>query len=67
MIIRSGFNIYPPELEGILCSYPDVRNSPVVMRKIPGNEEVVAFVEPLQGKEIDPESLKNWLRERVAA
>ena len=36
------------------------------MRKVPGNEEVVAFVEPLQGKEIDPESLKNWLRERVA-
>ena len=66
LIIRSGFNIYPPELEGILCSHPDVRNSAVVMRKVPGNEEVVAFVEPLQGKEIDPERLKNWLRERVA-
>ena len=36
------------------------------MRKVPGNEEVVAFVEPLQGKEIDPEILKNWLRERVS-
>ena len=23
-------------------------------------------MEPLQGKEIDPEKLKNWLRERVA-
>ena len=66
LIIRSGFNIYPPELEGIICSHPDVRNSAVVLRKVPGNEQVVAFVEPFQGKEIHTEVLKKWLRERVA-
>ena len=40
LIIRSGFNVYPPELEGIINSHPDVRFSAVVMRKVPGNEEV---------------------------
>ena len=30
------------------------------------SSDLVAFVEPLQGKEIDPEMLKNWLREQVA-
>ncbi len=66
LIIRSGFNVYPPELEGIINSHPDVRFSAVVMRKVPGNEEVVAFVEPLQGKEIDVEVFMQWLGERVA-
>ncbi len=66
LIIRSGFNVYPHELEGIINNHPDVRYSAVVMRKVPGNEEVVAFVEPLQGKEIDVEVFKQWLGERVA-
>ena len=66
LIIRSGFNVYPPELEGVINSHPDVRYSAVVMRKVPDNEEVVAFVQPVQGKKIDVEVFKHWLGERVA-
>ena len=60
---RSGFNIYPPELEGIICSHPDVRNSAVVMHKVPETE--VVAVEPLQRRRLI-RRLKNWLWERVA-
>ena len=66
MILVSGFNVYPPELEGLINSHPDVHHSAVVMRKVPDNEEVVAFVQPVRGKKIDVEFFKHWLGERVA-
>jgi acyl-CoA synthetase (AMP-forming)/AMP-acid ligase II len=45
LIIRSGFNVYPPEVEAVLASHPAVAVCAVVGRKVPGNEEVVAFVQ----------------------
>jgi long-chain acyl-CoA synthetase len=45
LIIRSGFNVYPPEVEAVLNSHPAVTQSAVVGRNVPGNEEVIAFVE----------------------
>ncbi len=45
LIIRSGFNVYPPEVEAVLNSHPAITLSAVVGREVPGNEEVVAFVE----------------------
>ncbi|GAC1318288.1 MAG: AMP-binding protein [Collimonas sp.] len=46
LIIRSGFNVYPIEVEAALNSHDAVTQSAVVGRKIAdGNEEVVAFVE----------------------
>ncbi|WP_163362918.1 AMP-binding enzyme, partial [Klebsiella aerogenes] len=44
LIIRSGFNVYPPEIEAVLNSHPAVLNSAVVGRSIEGNEEIIAFV-----------------------
>ncbi len=38
LIIRSGFNIYPPDVEAVLNSHPLVTLSAVVGRQIPGNE-----------------------------
>src|SRR6202040_1088180 len=49
MIIRSGFNVYPAEIEAVLNSHKDVVQSAVVGRPVAGNEEVVAFVQLLQG------------------
>jgi long-chain acyl-CoA synthetase len=66
LIIRSGFNVYPPELEGVINSHEDVRQSAVVGRKVPGNEEVIAFIQPIQGKTITEDMLKDWLKDRVA-
>ncbi len=49
MIIRSGFNVYPAEIEAVLSSHDAVVQCAVVGRPVAGNEEVVAFVQLLQG------------------
>lgn len=46
LIIRSGFNVYPLEVETVLNAHPGVTQSAVVGRNAAdGNEEVVAYVE----------------------
>jgi acyl-CoA synthetase (AMP-forming)/AMP-acid ligase II len=46
LIIRSGFNVYPLEVETVLNAHPAVAQSAVVGRPLAdGNEEVVAYVE----------------------
>jgi acyl-CoA synthetase (AMP-forming)/AMP-acid ligase II len=49
MIIRSGFNVYPAEIEAVLSTHASVVQCAVVGRQVDGNEEVVAFVQLLQG------------------
>ncbi|MHA7874066.1 class I adenylate-forming enzyme family protein [Roseivivax sp.] len=43
LIIRGGFNVYPPEVEAALNDHPAVVQSAVVGRAIRGDEEVLAF------------------------
>ena len=64
VIVRSGFNVYPAEVEGVLNTYPDVLQSAVVGRAVPGNEEVVAFVQAISGAEIDVDDLSYYAAER---
>jgi acyl-CoA synthetase (AMP-forming)/AMP-acid ligase II len=46
VIIRSGFNVHPAEVEAVLLSHPDVLAAGVVGRPAPGGEEcVIAFVQ----------------------
>lgn len=49
MIIRSGFNVYPAEVEAVLSTHCDVVQCAVVGRPVEGNEEIVAFVQLLKG------------------
>lgn len=49
LIIRSGFNVFPVEVEAVLNTHPAVSQSAVVGRPVHGNEEVVAFVELAPG------------------
>lgn len=58
MIIRSGFNVYPAEIEAVLNSHDAVVQSAVVGRAVEGNEEVVAFVQLIQGATTSAEELK---------
>ena len=44
LIIRSGFNVYPPEVEEALNDHPGVVQSAVTGRSRDGNEDVMAFV-----------------------
>jgi len=66
LIIRSGFNVYPVEVEGVLTQHPDVRQCAVVGRTVPGNEEVVAFVELREGSGVTPAELAAFAAERLA-
>jgi acyl-CoA synthetase (AMP-forming)/AMP-acid ligase II len=57
MIIRSGFNVYPAEVEAVLSSHSDVVQCAVVGRPVAGNEEVVAFVQLIKGSTTTPAQL----------
>jgi long-chain acyl-CoA synthetase len=57
MIIRSGFNVYPAEVEAVLNSHKAVVQSAVVGRRVEGNEEVVAFVQLLSGSHVTASDL----------
>ncbi|WP_447528930.1 class I adenylate-forming enzyme family protein [Vreelandella sp. TE19] len=66
LIIRSGFNIYPPDVEAVINEHPAITLSAVVGRQVAGNEEVVAFVQCEQGVEPDLAELKAFIAQRLA-
>jgi acyl-CoA synthetase (AMP-forming)/AMP-acid ligase II len=67
MIIRSGFNVYPAEVEGVLDRFPGVHLSAVVgVPEADGNEAIVAFVEPQAGATLDLDALRTHLREHLS-
>lgn len=66
LIIRSGFNVYPHEVEQELNTHPDVVQSAVVGRQVDGNEEVIAFVEVAADAVVSHDVLARYLRERLS-
>lgn len=67
MIIRSGFNVYPAEVEGVLNRFPGVHLSAVVgVPEADGNEAIVAFVEPEANATLDLGGLQAHLREHLS-
>lgn len=67
MIIRSGFNVYPAEIEAVINAHPAVLQSAVVGRAVEGNEEVVAFVQLVPGVETTPDQLHDFIRPQLTA
>ena len=67
MIIRSGFNVYPAEVEAALHAFGAIQAAAVVGRpERDGNEEVVAFVVLKPGCTLDHAALGAHLREHLA-
>ena len=66
LIIRSGFNVYPAEVEAVLNAHELVVQSAVVGRNVEGNEEVVAFVQLAPGAASGEDALRAWCAERLA-
>jgi acyl-CoA synthetase (AMP-forming)/AMP-acid ligase II len=67
LIIRSGFNVFPLEVETVLNAHPGVTQSAVVGRVVAdGNEEVVAFVQPDPRRTPSEAELRAWAAERLA-
>ena len=67
MIIRSGFNVYPAEVEAVLNAHKAVVQSAVIGRNVEGNEEVVAFVQLLPGSAVGSAELLAYAREQLTA
>jgi acyl-CoA synthetase (AMP-forming)/AMP-acid ligase II len=66
LIIRSGFNVYPAEVEQAFNSHPAVLHSAVIGRSAVGNEDVLAFVELRPGCMADERELAQWVSTRLA-
>ena len=66
LIIRSGFNVFPIEVEAVLNNHPAVSQSAVVGREAGGNEEVVAFVELKPGATATPGELMEFAGRSLA-
>jgi long-chain acyl-CoA synthetase len=68
VILRGGYSVYPREIEDALAEHPDVLESVAlgVADELLG-EEVAAVVVLRPGRECDPERLREFVRERVAA
>ena len=67
MIISGGTNIYPREIEEVLLRHPDVVECAVVGRPHEEwGEEVVAFVAPREGAEVDIADLDKLCLDNIA-
>lgn len=67
MICRGGENVYPREVEEVLHTHPDISQAQVFgLPDANLGEEVAMWVMLRQGRELDADSLRLWLKERVA-
>ena len=67
MIVRSGFNVYPGEVEAVLMRLSFVRVAAVVgVPEADGNERVVAFVELQPGAQLDETAWAQHLRDNLS-
>ena len=66
LIIVSGFNVYPAEVEAELTAHPAVTLAAVIGRRRHGNEEVIAFVQPAPGARVTEAELAAFLEPRLA-
>src|SRR5467141_3045279 len=67
IIIRSGFNVYPAEVEAVLNSHKHVVQSAVVGRAVDGNEEVVAFVQLMRGSSVKSADLMAFVNPQLTS
>jgi len=67
LIIVSGFNVYPGEVEDVLVEHPDVDEAAVVgAPDTATGEAVVAFVAPVEGTSPSVDDLRAFCKERIA-
>ena len=68
LIIRGGFNVYPPEVEAALNEHPKVVQAAVVGRALPGgDEEILAFVQCADPGSMDEAEVRAFVGERLAS
>jgi acyl-CoA synthetase (AMP-forming)/AMP-acid ligase II len=67
LIVHHGFNVYPAEVEAVLNAHPAVAQSAVIGRSIEGDEEVLAFIQPLPDSTLTSSELAEYAAPHLAA
>ena len=68
MIIASGFNIYPRDIDEVLFEHPKIKEACAVGIPDPYRGETVkAFVVPKEGETLTAEEVTTFCREKLAA
>lgn len=67
LIIHSGFNVYPPEVEGVISKHPEVLLCAVVGETVDGNENVVAYVQRTAGSSLTEDALQGYIKPLLTA
>ncbi len=68
LIITGGENVYPREVEEILYTRPEIEECAVIgLPDKEWGERVTAFILPKQGRVINPEELKFYLKSRLSS
>jgi len=65
LIIHSGFNVYPPEVEAAFNDHPQVVQCAVIGHMVEGNELVYAFIEAARSDWPDEDDLRRFVAERL--
>ncbi len=68
LIIRGGYNVYPREVEEVLYEHPAVLEVAVIGLPDPElGEEVAAAVTVKDGKQVEPQELREFVKSQIAA
>ncbi|MGX9935460.1 class I adenylate-forming enzyme family protein [Advenella kashmirensis] len=66
LIIRSGFNVSPLEVETALNAHEQIQHSAVLGHTICGNEQIVAMIELIPGASLKEEDVRLFLQDRLS-
>ncbi|MHC1724666.1 MAG: long-chain fatty acid--CoA ligase [Syntrophobacteraceae bacterium] len=67
LIISSGYNVYPREIEEVLYEHPKVHDAAAIGVPDQKRGEVVkAFIVPRKGETLTPEEVIDWCRQKLA-
>ncbi|WP_158772778.1 AMP-binding protein [Cobetia sp. L2A1] len=66
MIIVSGFNVYPNEVEDVVCGHPDVEEAAVVGISDEQSGEAIKLFVVSRNPDLDRDTLRTWCKEQLA-
>ncbi|WP_311946063.1 AMP-binding protein [Halomonas piscis] len=66
MILVSGFNVYPNEIEDVVTAHPDVREAAAVGVADDDSGEAIKLFVVTDSAELDAETLRRWCKKELA-